>query len=77
MRSEITKLILEETPKSVKDWVKDKYVNKIMKQSQTFKFDPDLLIDLQKEAVNALIPFNRYVENLLKTHPKRNKSKSK
>lgn len=46
-----------------------------MKQLQTFKFDPDLLSDLQKEAVNALIPFNRYVENLLKTHPKRKKAK--
>jgi hypothetical protein len=48
-----------------------------MKKPQTFKFDPDLLIDLQKEAVNDLIPFNRYVENLLKTHPKRSKVKSK
>lgn len=47
-----------------------------MKQVQTFKFDPDLITDLKSEAVNALIPFNRYVENLLKTHPKRKKSKS-
>jgi hypothetical protein len=44
-----------------------------MKKPQTFKFDPDLLSDLKKEAGKALIPFNRYVENLIKTHPKRKK----
>lgn len=44
-----------------------------MKQPQTFKFDPDLLLDLREEAKKSLLPFNRYVENLIKTHPKRKK----
>lgn len=44
-----------------------------MKQKQTFKFEPDLLENLKKEAIKCLIPFNRYVENLLVTHPKRKK----
>ena len=47
-------------------------MNLQMKQSQTFKFDPDLIDDLNKEAKGIMIPFNRYVENLLKTHPTRN-----
>lgn len=41
------------------------------KQSQTFKFDPDLLGDLKKEAARLGVPFNQYVEILLATHPKR------
>lgn len=44
-----------------------------MKQSQTFKFDPDLLEALKKEAARLGVPFNQYAETLLATHPKRQK----
>ena len=43
-----------------------------MKQLQTFKFDPDLLDKLKKEAKKIKVPFNRYVEKLLYFHPERN-----
>lgn len=42
-----------------------------MKQVQTFKFDPDLIDELKKESGSVSSPFNRYVENLLRTHPYR------
>lgn len=46
-----------------------------MKQVQTFKFDPDLIKDLKDESDSVASPFNRYVENLLRTHPYRIKRK--
>jgi hypothetical protein len=42
-----------------------------MKKLQTFKFDPELIDSLNKEADKKHLPFNRYVENLLKSHPER------
>lgn len=42
-----------------------------MKQLQTFKFDPKLIDKLKKEAGKKRLPFNRYVENLLHSHPER------
>lgn len=42
-----------------------------MKQVQTFKFDPDLIEELKSESGSVDSPFNRYVENLLRTHPYR------
>lgn len=42
-----------------------------MKKSQTFKFDPELIVKLIKEAKKKHLPYNRYVENLLKSHPDR------
>lgn len=39
-----------------------------VKQSQTFKFDSELIEDLKYEADITNRPFNNYVENLLKTH---------
>lgn len=41
------------------------------KQVQTFKFDPDLIKDLNTEAKDFDTPFNRYVETLLRNHPYR------
>lgn len=46
-----------------------------MKQVQTFKFDPDLIEELKSESGSVSSPFNRYVENLLRTHPYRIKRK--
>jgi hypothetical protein len=42
-----------------------------MKQMQTFKFDPDLIKDLKKEAHLCGMPFNSYTETLLENHPSR------
>lgn len=53
------------------------YKQKLMKQVQTFKFDPDLIEELKKESVNVNTPFNRYVENLLIMHPYRMSKKKK
>lgn len=42
-----------------------------MKIPYTIKFDEDLLEKLKKEAKQNHLPFNRYVENLIKTHQTR------
>lgn len=43
------------------------------KKPQTFKWDEDLLTALKKET--GVIPFNRFCENLMKTHPRLKKYK--
>lgn len=42
-----------------------------MKKTYTFKLDPELLAELQKEAKKENRPFNNYVETLLMNHPDR------
>lgn len=39
-----------------------------MKVSQTLKLDPKLLKGLKQHAKKMEVPFNRYVESVLKTH---------
>lgn len=48
-----------------------------MKKTYTFKLDPELLAELQKEAKKENRPFNNYVETLLLTHHERILSKVK
>jgi hypothetical protein len=52
-------------------WCANSKQKEQMKKPQTFKFDPKLIDKLKKEAKKVRLPFNRYVENLLYTHPKR------
>jgi len=47
-----------------------------MKQSQTFKLDPELIQDLKNEAGVLNRPFNNYVETLLKERPRKMKRKN-
>lgn len=42
-------------------------MKKVNKSSQTFRWDENLLEALKKES--GVIPFNRFCENLMKTHP--------
>lgn len=42
-----------------------------MKQIYSFKFDPELLKELQREAKKENRSFNNYVETLLFNHPER------
>lgn len=48
-----------------------------MKKTYTFKLDPELLAELQKEAKKENRPFNNYVETLLINHPDRTLKKVK
>lgn len=48
-----------------------------MKSTYTFKFDPELLNELQKEAKKENRSFNNYVETLLLNHPERTLKKVK
>jgi predicted HicB family RNase H-like nuclease len=48
-----------------------------MKQIYSFKFDPELLKELQREAKKENRSFNNYVETLLLSHPDRTLKKVK
>lgn len=48
-----------------------------MKSTYTFKLNPELLQELQKEAKKENRSFNNYVETLLMNHPERTLKKVK